>query len=53
MMFQETAARVAVRETGAMLCLPYEGDELAFRVWLPRRRKEIYIHRNARNSADR
>ena len=39
MMFQETAARVAVREEGAMLCLPYEGGELEFRAWLPRERK--------------
>jgi serpin B len=39
MMFQETSARVAVREAGAMLCLPYEGGELEFRVWLPRSRE--------------
>ena len=39
MMFQETAARMAVREAGTMLCLPYEGEELEFRAWLPRERE--------------
>jgi len=35
MMHRRLTVRLAEREEGAMLCLPYAGDELEFRAWLP------------------